>query len=139
MFDKLDKIYELYNIYKSVIVTSNDDNELLNTVEYFNNNGHEYLLLTPIYDICDKNNISNINLLTNFKDSNKRVLIMTYSTWYNNQDLIKLHILPEQNLFVVGNILEDNIFRIYKWYYTSEKEGYKYNNNGHFLELYNII
>lgn len=131
MFDKIDEFYQLHNVYKTIIITNNDETEFFSIKNYLDENSYSSIILNHIEDYNSDDNINNIIIINNFKNDQNRILIMTYTTWYCNKKLISKLILSN-SLFIVGSILDDNKSYIYNWINN-------YNNKTYFLNLFDDI
>lgn len=126
MFSKFETFYLHYNVYKTIIITANDDNEYNTIKSFLINNDYSPMCLTHIEDYHSNDNIDNIININKFKNDDNRILLITYSTWYNNKHLLK-HLLLDNNLVVIGNIYYENSRFIYNWIYNFNKKTFFYN------------
>lgn len=123
MFDKLNTFYQLYNVQKTIIITSNDLNEFNLIKDYLDDNLYTTCTLEHVEDYNSNLNIQNIISINTFKTNQDRVLLMSYSTWYNNKKLIK-NLILSNNLFVIGDIFYENINLINSWITNVNKDTY---------------
>ena len=107
MFDIIDEFYQLHNVYKTIIISNNDETEFYSIYNYLNENNYSCICLNHIEDYKSNDNIDNIIIINNFKNDQNRILLMTYTTWFCNKNLLNKIILSN-SLFIVGSILNDN-------------------------------
>lgn len=125
--DAMDAYYERYDIYKCLLICT-DDTELCHLVKELQTRNHSVL----VHDTDTQN-------IQAFEDINYRIFATTFSLCMSEKDAIERYILPEQNL--VATTLNDNISRdIYSWVGDAQRRGFRAKTlETHFLNLEHFL
>lgn len=102
-FEKINNVFEKYNIYKSIFIYSDEYEKALYT-DYLTHNLFSYVNYNNLFNFDDY-----------FKTSLERILIISYEEWFLNKVYIKENLSHNNNLIVIGEIMNENIDLIYKW------------------------
>jgi hypothetical protein len=102
-FHKINSLFEHLNIYKSIFIYC-DDNEEKSFLDYINQNSFTYVKYNNLFNFNDY-----------FNNSIDRVLLISYEDWFINKVFIYNIFSDNSNLIVIGELLKENIDYIYGW------------------------
>lgn len=109
MIDVLDKIYEEENIYKSVIISSCDD-ETIELYKELDKRNYSSIYIVNNNDNNDDRDVvdtSNFYLFTDFTDY--RVFIISYPLLFRYFNEFEKFILPYKNLIAFGSLEDQSV------------------------------
>lgn len=126
--DAIERYYEEYSIYKSLIICEDEDSAM-ELVRALREKDHTVCTILDD-DILDERP-KYLTTLREFEKSMCRVMVMTYYVWVQTYSNVQAYVLPYQNLIVFYN-LDHNMSRaIANWLDDSEMYG--------FVESVNIL
>jgi superfamily II DNA/RNA helicase len=124
--DAIERYYEEYSIYKSLIICEDEDSAM-ELIRALREKDHSVCAILDD-DITDERP-KYLSTLREFEKSMYRVMIMTYYAWVNTSSYAQAYVLPFQNLIVFYD-LDHNLSRtIANWLDDSEMYGFVENVN----------
>lgn len=122
MLDKLEKLFQEVNIYKSLFICNDERiNEVVNQLQKNNHAVYKYT------------NGFNTTYIKEFNTSNYRILVINYETWIKYSFLIQEYVLPYQNLIILNEINDYEISKLKKWINESVKSGFISSNKESYI------
>lgn len=103
VFDAIEEMYETEKIYKAWIICG-DDAEVMEMASALDKRYHTVVTIVE-GDVEDERPLY-MNRIRTFQNY-ARVLVLSFATWQRIADDIEVHVLPEQNLTIFGNIDDD--------------------------------
>lgn len=131
--ERLEDLYYQEKIYRAWVLCGTDK-EAVETAQWLDENNHTVVVITTD-DIEDERLRYSVKIDV-FKDS-ARVLVISYPAWKAIEQEIEVNVLPEQNLFAIGNLDIDVCQYVKRRLADSESRGFKSRfSKCHVLHMY---
>jgi hypothetical protein len=119
--DEIDRYYEEYSIYRSMIVCDTEETaiQMIHDLQK-----KDYTVCSILdYDICDERPLY-MNLLRGFHESMDRMLVITYWVLLQIPNILTSFVLPHQNLIIYYN-LDSHMSRVVsEWLEDGQRTGF---------------
>ena len=121
IMSELETYYTTYNVYKSIVVCS-DDSDTWRLATNLSLREHSVCTLCE-EDLVDDRDLY-MQRLKEFEGTKHRILAVSYPMWRALKDHIEVYVLPEQNLVVFAGVTEEGVNEFKTWLVDAKRRGF---------------